>query len=65
MSKKKQGNQQKNKTALFKEIVGVFNHNPKKLYNYKQLAADVGVHPANHTQEIQGAVGRLRQAPAV
>ncbi len=44
MSKKKQGNQQKNKTALFKEIVGVFNHNPKKLYNYKQLAADVGVH---------------------
>ena len=44
MSKKNKGNQQKNKTALFKDIVAVFNHNPKKLYNYKQLAADVGVH---------------------
>lgn len=44
MSKKNKGNQQKNKTALFKDIVAVFNHNPKKLYNYKQLAADLGVH---------------------
>lgn len=44
MSKKKQGKQQKNKSALFKDVIGIFNRNPKKLYNYKQLAADAGVH---------------------
>ncbi|HRG57411.1 MAG TPA: ribonuclease R [Bacteroidia bacterium] len=44
MSKKKPGKQQKNKSALFKDVIGIFNRNPKKLYNYKQLAADAGVH---------------------
>jgi ribonuclease R len=43
MSKKKRGTQQKGKTAIFKDIIAVFNNNPKKLYNYKQLASDVGI----------------------
>jgi ribonuclease R len=44
MSKKKQGKQQKNKSVLFKDIVIAFNQNPKKLFNYKQLAADLDIH---------------------
>ncbi len=43
MSKKNKDHKQKNKSALFKDIIGIFNRNPKKLFNYKQLAADAHV----------------------
>ncbi len=45
MSKRKQGGKkQKNKQSLFKDIIAIFNANPKKLFNYKQLASEIGTH---------------------
>ena len=41
---KNQGKNQRNKLSLIKDVMRVFNRNPTKLYNYKQIAADAGVH---------------------
>jgi predicted AAA+ superfamily ATPase len=41
---KNQGKNQRNKLSLIKDVMRVFNRNPTKLYNYKQIAADAGAH---------------------
>lgn len=39
----KKQKKQKNKGLLLKDITAVFNHNSRKEYNYKQVAAEIGV----------------------